>query len=117
MSILSGNNLITTDILFKHGFNKKADYSFYDLKSNIVYNPDHFYKDINIKVKTLDFDNRDFSFFCRSVLDYEPISHSITLFCKDEIFSNNIIFKGKVEDETDLMAVISHVESHIYYPL
>ena len=49
MSLLSTNNLITDDILFENGFRKNA-YIYCDIKHNMVYTPNHFYKDVKINV-------------------------------------------------------------------
>ena len=113
MSLLSENNLITDDILFEHGF-RKNEYIYCDIKHNMVYTPNHFYKEVKIKVKTLDFDNLAFVFSCMGILDYDPFNQSITLFCEKDSFPNNVLFREKVEDEIDLKAIISYVENHIY---
>ena len=119
MSLLSENNLITDDILFEHGF-RKNEYICDDMRYNIGYGPGHFYKETRVKVKgikirLLNFEYpRDFVFFCRCMLDYDPFNQSITLFGDKNYFPNNVLFREKVEDEIDLKAIISYVENHIY---
>ena len=117
MSLLSENNLITDDILFEHGF-RKNEYICDDMRYNIGYVPGHFYKETRIKVSggkigLLDCP-RDFIFSCLCMLDYDPFNQSITLFCEKDSFLNNVLFREKVEDEIDLKAIISYVETHIY---
>ena len=119
MSLLSENNLITDNILFEHGF-RKNEYICDDMRYNIGYVPGHFYKETRIKVRgdkirLLDPDySRDFVFFCLCMLDYNPFNQSITLFGEKNDFSNNVLFREKVEDEIDLKAIISYVENNIY---
>ena len=122
MSLLSTNNLITDDILFEHGF-RKNEYICDDMRYNITHFPGHFYKETRIKVsggkiRLLNYEYpRDFIFSCMGILDYDPSNQSITLFCRENIFQNNILFREKIEDEVDLKAVISYVENHICDPL
>ena len=114
MSLLSENNLITDDILFEHGF-RKNEYICDDMRYKVTYFPGHFYKETRIKVSggkigLLDCP-RDLIFSCMGILDYDPSNQSITLFCRENIFQNNILFREKIEDEVDLKAVISYVEN------
>ena len=116
MSLLSTNNLITTDILFEYGF-RKNEHIRYNMIYKITYVPGHFYKEVKIKIKLFDPDNLDFIFHCIGMLDYDPSNQSITLFresWEEDSFSTNILFRENVEDEIDLKAVISYVETHIY---
>ena len=116
MSLLSTNNLITTDILFECGF-RKNEHIRYNMIYKITYVPGHFYKEVKIKIKLFDPDNLDFIFHCIGMLDYDPSNQSITLFresWEENSFSTNILFREKVEDEIDLKAIISYVENHIY---
>lgn len=122
MSILSQNNEITESILDKHGFCRgvndfnKLDHRLYIMQTFIM-SPDKFYKPTEIKVKTLDFDSRDYTFLSRSVFEYDPKNKDLKLHCKDMIFNRPTIYQKQVEDEVDLISAMHQAESRIYYPL
>jgi hypothetical protein len=116
MSILSQNNEITESILDKHGFCRGVtDFNALDNRLYIMQNK--FYKPTEIKVKTLDFDSRDYTFLARSVFEYDPKNKDLKLHCKDMIFNRPTIYQKQVEDEVDLISAMHQAESNIYYPL
>ena len=122
MSILSQNNEITESILDKHGFCRGVtDFNALDnrlyIMQTFVMNPNRFYKSTEIKVKTLDFDSKDYTFLSRSVFEYDPKNKVLSLHCKDIIFNHPTIYKKQIEDEVDLISAMHQAESRIYYPL